>query len=176
MRRSVFRHNFFVLIFTEIACSWKNSHVSPSLVPVFGVLCDGSTFEFFKFQEQGNSYTFSRGCIPGDPQPFQQGLPISNPSINPKLFLKELRIISETLFDIMLQAYTSSLEAFRDRSVERSKKTNVPRKSPTKWEDALQSVCSASDKCRKADESRINGRIKDANSIAQEGFQDLASR
>jgi len=93
------------LIFTELllaACNWRNSHVSPSLIPVFGVLCDGSTFEFFKFQEEGNSCTFFRGCIPGDPQAFRIGLPISNPSLSPTSFLRELRIICETLFDIML--------------------------------------------------------------------------
>ena len=166
-----------VLIFIElIACSWQNSCVSPSLVPIFGVLCDGSTFEFFKFQEQDNSYTFSRGCIPSDPQAFRRGLPISDPSLGPTLFLKGLRIICETLFDIMLQAYIPSLEPFRDRSVERNKKISAPRKSLTNWEDALQSARSASDKCRKADESRINGRIEDANSIAQQGIQDLTAR
>ena len=137
-----------------------------SLVPIFGVLCDGSTFEIFKFQEQGSSYTFSRGCILGDPQAFRIDIPISNPSLRPTLFLKELRIICETLFDIMLQAYILSLEAFRDRSVEGSKKLSVPRKSPTNWEDALQLAHSASDKCRKADESRIDEEIEDANSIA----------
>jgi len=139
------------------------------------VLCDGTTFEFFKFQEHGNSYTFSRGCIPGDPELFRRGLPISTPS-NPTVFLKELRIVCETLFDIMLQAYILSLEAFRNRSVESSKKLKAPRKSLVKWEGALVLAHSASGKCRRAEESRINGQINEANSISQEGIQDLASR
>jgi len=154
MWRSVSWYKFLVLVFIELeVCSWTNSRGSPSLVPVFGILCDGAKFEFFKFQEDGNSYTFSRGCIPGDPRAFRIGLPISDPSLNPTLFLKELRIICETIFDIMLQAYVLSLEAFRDRSVERGKKFNPPRKGLTKWEDALKSARSALDKFRRADES-----------------------
>ena len=166
-----------LLMLTDItACSWQNSGVFPSLVPIFGVLCDGSTFEFFKYQEQGGSYTFSRGCLSGDAQAFRMGLPISNPSLSPKLFLKEFRIICETLFDIMLQAYVLSSEAFRDRSVARSTRLSAPGKSLTTWEEALRSARSASDKCRKADESCSHGKIEDANSMAHEGMQDLASR
>jgi hypothetical protein len=166
MRQSVILNKMadfaLTIIVLVIACDRHNSLFSPSSTPpVFGVLCDGSAFEFFKFEDENKLFSFSHGCISGDPSPLQRGLPISSPS-NPRLFIKELRVICETFFDVMLQAYISSVEAFHDPSLARGKK-NKQWESLTDWEDALQLVHGALKKGHQANESCSNCSTPKAN-------------
>jgi len=75
----------------------------------------------------------------------------------------------------MLHAFISSLAAFRDRSLAKSK-SNVPRKSGTNREDALQSASNTSEKCHQANESRTKGTVSKASSLTQEGVHALTAR
>jgi hypothetical protein len=75
-----------------------------------------------------------------------------------------------------LQAFASSLEAFRDRSTTKSKKRNGLTTTLTQWEEVFQSAQNASKTCRDADKKHADGIIADTNSIAQEGMDALASR
>jgi hypothetical protein len=164
------------LSFMFTACNWQNSQFSSSPLPVYGVLCDGSVFEFFKFKDDKQTLSFTRGCFPGDPRVLRKGLPLSNPSLSPDSFIRNLRPICEIIFDLMLQGFTSSLVAFRDRSMTKSKMNNKPRKSLTKWEEALESAHDACKKCREADKEREDGSVSNANALVQEGMDALACR
>jgi len=76
----------------------------------------------------------------------------------------------------MLQGFTSSFVAFRDRSMTKGNMNNKPRKSLTKWEEALESAHDACNKCREADKEREGGSVSNANALVQEGMDALAYR
>jgi hypothetical protein len=59
------------------ACDWTNEKQNIHS-PIYGILCDGESFEFFMFDGSTKPYSFSRGCFPGDPPAWRRGLRISD--------------------------------------------------------------------------------------------------
>ena len=159
------------------ACDWNNTRDNFS-VPIYGILSDGESFEFFKFDGSTKPYSFSRGCFPGDPAPLRRGLKLGDFTLAADAlpFMRDLRVVCETTFHVMLLAYISSLKAFRGRSEMRSKKAGQPRKSLDKWEAAVMSANQALEKCRDAEAKREAGDYRDANAIATEGMEALKTR
>jgi hypothetical protein len=49
------------------ACDLNNAKRGFSL-PIYCILCDGLSFEFFKFERTTPNPSFFRGCFPGDPE------------------------------------------------------------------------------------------------------------
>jgi hypothetical protein len=92
-------------------------------VPVFGILCDGKSFEFFSFDGSTSPPSFTRGCLPGDPPEFRRGLQLSDFTLTgPARFIVELRQICEVIFDLLMSSFVSSLTAFQQRSERKGKK------------------------------------------------------
>ncbi|KAH9050461.1 hypothetical protein EDB84DRAFT_1449087 [Lactarius hengduanensis] len=48
------------------ACDWNNAQVDLS-VPIYGILCDGSRFQFFTFDGSTKPYKVSMGVVRGSP-------------------------------------------------------------------------------------------------------------
>ncbi|KAI0249647.1 hypothetical protein BJV78DRAFT_1155718 [Lactifluus subvellereus] len=78
------------------ACDWNNMRFDVS-IPIYGILCDGSSFQFFTFDASTKPYKFST----------QEVVSVS------------LRLICETVFNLLLVAYIASLKVFHDRSTSR---------------------------------------------------------
>ncbi|KAF8341292.1 uncharacterized protein EI90DRAFT_3033386 [Cantharellus anzutake] len=136
------------------ACDWKNS-IAGLAVPVFGILWDGTFFQFFKFVgAQKIPHSFLRGAFAGDPPKFQRGLMLPDPTIDETTlpFIQAVRLISETVFDLLLCAHLWSIEAFRDRSVNRANVAGKRRQSSDKWDNAVNSARQALEHFRDADE------------------------
>lgn len=97
----------------NIDCHLNNDKYGFSL-PIHCILCDGESFQFFKF-EGTPPLSFLRGCVAGDPNSLRRGLPIYRLDETPT-FILQLRRICETVFDTMLCAYVSALKAYHKRS------------------------------------------------------------
>ncbi|KAF8310918.1 uncharacterized protein EI90DRAFT_2870327, partial [Cantharellus anzutake] len=95
------------------ACDWKNS-TEGFFVPVFGILWDGTYFQFFKFVGAPKiPHSFLRGAFAGDPPMLRKGLSLPEliPTVTTLPFIQSVRWISETVFDLLLCAHLSSIEA-----------------------------------------------------------------
>jgi hypothetical protein len=147
-------------------------------VPVYGILCDGSTFEFFLFDGSTKPYSFSRGCLPGDPPIFRNGFRLEDfaKTETPRPFILTLRPICEIIFDLLLRGYISSLNAYRSRSSRKSEKERKPRKSLDKWEEAVKFAEEALKNFQEADAKRHAGLIDESNKITQEALKSLNLR
>jgi hypothetical protein len=170
-----------LLVFLPIAWDWNNSQQA-FCVPVYGILCGGTSFEIFKFEGTPvKPHSFSRGCFIGDPHPLRRGLPIGDFTLteNTKPFIRDLRLICETIFDVMLVSYVNSLNAFRNQSEDRCRTEGKPRNGLLQWQlwdQAITSARDALDKCREAEVDRRADVIDRANVTVDEAFKALEHR
>jgi hypothetical protein len=156
------------------ACCWNNTRQGLH-VPVIGILCDGNVFQFFLFDGSTKPFSFSRGTLPGDPPTLRHGFKLDDftAAESSRPFLRALRQICEIIFDLLLQSYISSLDAYRNRSVGKGKKEGRPRKSTPEWEAALCFAGDALEKFRAAETMRQNNLPDDANTTVQDAMDIL---
>ena len=122
-------------------CNFNNAQENFH-IPIYGILCDGVAFEFFSFDGSTKPFTFLRGCFPEDPRPLRRGLQLSDFELTETTipFIRNVRVVCETISGIMLLAYISSLAACHDLPAAKSTKERKPRKDSDKWDAALQSA------------------------------------
>ena len=144
-------------------------------MPVYGILCDGDVFEFFQFDGSTKPPSFYHGCDSTVPRTRLQ-LPDFTQTGTPRPFLDALRPICEIIFDLMLRAYSSSLEAYHNRSAKNSAKEGKPRPSLDKWERAIGSARQALEMFRDAETKRQVQLINEANAIVQKAMESLKYR
>jgi len=151
-------------------CDLNNKKYGFSL-PIHGILCNGSSFEFFRFERADNPL-FLRGCVAGDPEHLKRGLLLLDfkKTETPLPFILDLRRACETVFDIMLCAYISGLQAYHDRSKGRGEKEGSKRLSFDKWDEAIKSAQEALTTFREAEVHRHNGDIDSADRRVQEAL------
>jgi hypothetical protein len=89
-------------------------------------------------------------------------------------FILQLRCICETIFDIMLSAYVSALNAYHDRSASTGKHMKGP--SLDGWDQALESAKDALATFRKAGTQRKDGSVDSADLSVLEGLRLLHER
>ena len=143
-------------------------------MPVFGILYCGDSFEFYKFDGSFNSAKFFRGyhgteyqfqvpdysCVRGsDPQCCQT-------------FLCDLRTITEIIFDVLFMAYSSSLKAYRLRTIHSKEKTE----SSIKWDNAIEYADTAQQMFRDGGIKCGAGHIQEANEDALQAMPKLKLR
>ena len=169
--------DFAWIISIQIACDWNNSQQNFT-VPVYGILCNKSSFQFFLFDGSTKSLSFFRGAFPGDPLLLRWGLELPNfiKTENACPFIRSLRTICETVFDLLLRGYISSVGAYRDRSAKRSSEQSKPSKNLDKWDEALKSANEALGKFRDADVKRQNKDRAGAKEHVQEALIALKFR
>ena len=156
------------------ACDWNNSQEGISM-PIFGILCDKVSFEFFKYDGSLDTPTFSKGRLSaGSPEPLELADLGMNTSALP--FLHSLRLVSEIIFDVLLMAYSSSLTAYRNRSMAKTAETGEPGKSLGGWEEAIEKANIARQMFRDGDTKRTAGQIQEANADSLEGMRHLTLR
>jgi hypothetical protein len=166
------------LIFVEqTACNWNNTRQGLP-VPIYAILCNGNSFEFFLFDGGAEPASFRRGCFPGDPRPLQRGLRISDVTLaeTPGLFIRDLRLICETIFDLLLVSYVASLSAFWERSYNRGAKAGKLMCSLSSWDDTIDYANEALRLFRDAESQREAKLIALANGTAREALDNLGRR
>jgi hypothetical protein len=164
--------NFDHTYIHAIACSWNNTQQGLH-VPVFGILCDGNVFQSFLFDGSTKPLSFSRGTLPGDPPALRYGFGLDNftAAESSRPFIRALRQICEIIFDLLLQSYILSLDAYRNRSVSKGKKEG-PRKSTQEWDEAL---CFAGNALEKfgAAETMCQDNLPDEASMTVQDAMDI---
>jgi len=120
--------------------------------------------------------SFSRGTLPGDPLALRYGFQLNDLTAeeSSRPFLRSLRQISEIIFDLLLQSYISSLNAYRNRSV--GKGNLEEGKTTHEWEEALCFAGDALKKFRAAETMHQDNLPNEANTTAQDAMDLLKCR
>ncbi|KAI9441421.1 hypothetical protein H4582DRAFT_2110330 [Lactarius indigo] len=151
-------------------CDWNNTRADLN-IPVYGILRDRASFLFFLFDGIFKPYTFMMGVVPGSRF---RGLKSVDFSSEPttRLFIHTLRPICETMFNLLLCAYITSLKAFRDRSTSQ----HGQRKSLDGWDKALNFAEKALEKSQDAEALRQENSIVDTDATIEAAFKALKLR
>jgi len=122
--------------FEYTACDLNNTNHGFSL-PIHCILSDGLSFEFFKF-ERTHTPRFLRGCFAGDPVHLRRGLELLDfvKRSTSLPFILELRGVCETIFDMMLCAYISGLQACHKAS-----KVGAFKQTKFRWMGPRAEIC-----------------------------------
>jgi hypothetical protein len=141
------------------------------------ILGDGSYYYFFKFEDRrqtGRAQQFFLGKLPNGH--WRQWIAGANPddSNDPRDFLRQTRFLCESLYYVFLSGYRSGLEAYWNRSVERSK--GASRESTPKWYNAKVSAGKALEEAKSAWNLRQEDKIEESNASAERALQFLLAR
>lgn len=101
------------------ACDHNNKQIR---APIYGILCDGSGFQFFQFSRRTEAmkpHKFAVGAFPGSRYLNGRGLPIDDISASALPFILSMRPICETIYNLLLESYITTLKAFRQRNLSR---------------------------------------------------------
>jgi hypothetical protein len=141
------------------------------------ILCDGSYFYFFKFEDgrqAGGTSRFSLGEFPNGS--WRQRIAETDPDDpdKPRVFLRKTRLLCESLYYVFLSGYRTGLEAYWNRSVERSK--NALRESTPKWHVAKVSAGKALAEAMSAWNLRQENKFEESKVSAERARQFLLER
>lgn len=143
-------------------------------LPIMAILCHGDYFYFFKFEDRrqaGGAPPFFLGKFPDG----SWRLPIVEAQPNdPAYFVRHTRLLCESLYYVFLSGYRSGLEAYWNRSVERSK--GALRKSAPKWQNAPASAGQALEEAKSAWNLRQENKLEESNASAERALQYLKAR
>jgi hypothetical protein len=141
------------------------------------VLSNGLFFEFFKYEKTPNP-SILRGCFKGDSRHLQRGMHVPDFTVMKTAlpFIVQLRHICETIFDVMVGAYIAGLKAYRDHSDKMGKKEGSKRPSWDNWHEALQWAEFALEAFRMAEDRRVAGDIKGADTAVEQDGLELEAR
>lgn len=116
---------------------------------------------------------FFIGVIPGSHSQVPAEL-LLNDSREPTAhsFIRTLRPICETIFNLLLVGYIAGLKAFRDRSILR----NEPRKITDDWDKSIKFAEEALQKSQDAEVLRQDNSIVEADTTTATAFEVLKLR
>ena len=155
-------------------------------VPIHAILCDGATFDFFYFDGTTEPFSFKHGLDPNIPLAYSWALQLPDLSYGSTCpFINALRPICETIFDLLLCGYVSSLKALlkehhnyivtkyarEDRS-----RGSVEEKEKEKCEEAINAAVKAWQGFKDAEMKRQTQLTNEANSIVEEAMSALKCR
>ena len=126
-------------------------------------------FQFFLFDGSTKPFSFSRGTLPGDPR---DRFTLNDSTVAESSQLGTLRQTCEIIFDLLLQSYISSLDAYQSRSVGKVKKEG----STHECEEALRFAGDALEKFRAAETIRRDNLPDEANTTVQDAMKILKRR
>ena len=154
-----------------------NNHSRDFSLPIHCIFSHGMSFEFYKFERTPNP-SFLRGCFSGDPKHLRRGLQVPDFTIMETSlpFIIQLRLVCETIFDVMLSAYIAGLKAYYNRSKDKGEKQGSMRPSLYGWDEALQSAELAQTKFREAEHHRKDGDIDSADGTVDRALLALQTR
>jgi hypothetical protein len=146
-------------------------------VPIMAILCDGTYFYFFKFEDRrqvGGTSHFFLGRFPNGS--WRQHIAETNPydPDGPKDSLRQTRLLCESLYFVFLSGYRTGLEAYWNESVEKSK--NALRESTPKWYGAKVSAGKALEEAKSAWNLRQGNKIEESEASAVRAHQFLIER
>lgn len=144
--------------------------------PIYAVLCDGDSFEFYNFDGRSRPPTFARGIIQ---HPTHQAAKLTVPAFEnstPKSYIKALRPICETMHNLFLTGYLAGLNAYHERSLLKAVQTGKARESTPAWVAAITLAEEALSTGQMAADVALAGDIASANLLAVDAFAALKQR
>jgi len=148
-----------------MVCEFDNRQANVDIL-IYGIFCDGTSFQFFSFDGNPEPYKFSIGLIPGTHFRVGVGYALDDFSVGPaSSFIHSLRPICEIVFNLFLLAYIASLKAYRD--------TFAKQKNLDGWEKALKLAEEVLEKSLDAEALRQKNLIADADATTEAAFQVL---
>lgn len=157
------------------ACDWNNVQLDVGM-PIYGILCNGNSFQFFAFDSSTKPYKFSAGVVQGGHFQITGGLPLVDSSSEPtaRSFIHSLRPICETIFNLLLVTYIASLKMFRDMSQAASQPGLRKCLGPVDgWDKTIKFAEEALEKSQDAEALRRDDLIVDADATAEVAFKAL---
>ncbi|EWC46289.1 hypothetical protein DRE_04460 [Drechslerella stenobrocha 248] len=152
------------------ACNLSNEKQGFS-VPILGILCDGSSFEYFSYD--GYSKSFSRGLLvarstPGSTAIARVTLPPITQATSVE-YIRALRPLCESFYFLLLKGFLAGLEAYIRRARDYGAGDGTRNYgSEGEWELALAKAVFARNKSVEAGEMAMEGGIQQAERLADE--------
>ena len=134
-------------------------------MPVHGILCDGNAFEFFRFDGTTKPLSFYQGRDTTVPRTRMYLPDLTEAS--PGSLIDALRPICEFVFDLMVMAYISSLNAWHMAE---------GKPSLENWDRAISSAHKAQENFRDAETKRQMQHIDEADALVQQAMESLQDR
>lgn len=142
--------------------------------PVYAILCDGSVFEFFRFDRE-ETPQIARGRT-------ESKFPVQRLHVpafgidSTSEFLVNARRVCEIIFYILLLGYKQALEAYYNRFMKRAKKSGEQQTSQPEWFCSIGHVTGATAKALEAADLHANDQMVEADNKALEASTKLQER
>jgi hypothetical protein len=171
MVRHPFKVRLTIEFYFSTACNWENAERRYK-IPIYGILYDGSHFQFFIFDGKTKPFKFSMGAETVAPGRRGTQLPLYNfPFQHTRdariSFIHSLRPICETVFNMFLLAYIEALKTRRSVS---------SAESVDDWDKAIKITEEALEKSQDAEKLRQNNLIAEADELADAALKGLKLR
>ncbi|KAK6354288.1 hypothetical protein TWF730_008700 [Orbilia blumenaviensis] len=173
------RLNYIAQLIAELeSCNLGNEKQGFS-VPIVGILCDGSSFEYFSYD--GYSKSFSRGLLVAKSTPGSTAIArVTLPPITQATgveYIRALRPLCESFYFLLLKGFLAGLEAYIRRARDYGAGDGTRNYgSEAEWELALAKAVFARNKSVEAGETAIEGNVQAAEKIAEEARMLLEER
>lgn len=142
--------------------------------PVYAVLCDGSIFEFFRFDRE-DTPQIAKG-VTGFGLPIER-LHVPIFGIDPtNEFLVNARRACETIFSLLLLGYKQALQAYYNRFMKRAKQRGEQQQSQSEWLRSIEYANDAFAKALEAADLHANDQIVEAQNMALQASTHLRAR
>ncbi|KAF3903378.1 hypothetical protein ABW20_dc0105785 [Dactylellina cionopaga] len=140
-------------------------------VPIVGILCDGSSFEYFSYD--GYSKSFSRGLLVSKSTPGSTAIArVTLPPITQATgveYIRGLRPLCESFYFLLLKGFLAGLEAYIRRARDYGGGDGTRNYGfEGEWELALAKAVFARNKSVEAGEVAIEGDVPKAEKLAEE--------
>ena len=120
-------------------CDYANDRRNFPSSLIYGILCDGTSFEFFSFDGSASPPAFSRGIFNN-----LKRLSLTNYHGTTEIdYMRSLRPVCEVLFYFLLLAYRAGIQAYMLRSKNEGARMKRPRESTPGWTEADKLATSA---------------------------------
>jgi len=144
------------------------------------ILCDGVYFYFFKFEhrrQEGSAPQFFLGRFPNGSWRLHIAEATLDDPTKPEDstdFVRRTRLLCESLYFVFLSGYQAGLEAYWNRSLERSK--NALGGSAPKWHVGKISAGKALEEAKSAWNLRQENKFEESEVSADRALQFLVAR
>src|SRR6266487_3201043 len=135
-----------------------------------------NTFIFFNFLDRKKTHAtpqFSLGKFPDGH--WRQAIDEMDPADDPTDFMRQTRLVCESLYYVFLNGYRAGLQAYWNRCVERGKSRGTERQSTPGWHKATVSAAKALEEAKSAwNQRQEEGKLEESKISAKNALQFLS--
>lgn len=160
----------------SIGYDYANGRMGFGTFPIYAILCDGKSFEFFCFDSSTKPPTFTRGRPHNAPMG-RYALSVADFGGSRTIdFIMSLRPVCETIFYFLLLGYQTGIVTYCQRSCSQGEAKGKRRESTDAWQKANSFAEQALLLAKDAAERAAAGDYELADQVAQSACSHLKSR